>query len=165
LSQEQLLTIAKFCGNEKNSEHLREVLITVGDPLIIPQQISYIAESLQTQAPNIKRIRIGSRLVLHDRDRINYNVYSIFEGNEDIDFEIAFQVNHPQELFPEDHHKISEIQKRGVKIYSQNVLLKGVNDDHKTLINLYDTLRELNIEPHYLFHCISMKTSITFELQ
>ena len=36
---------------------------------------------------------------------------------------------------------------------AQNVLLKGVNDNIDVLLNLYNGLRELAIESHYLFHC------------
>ena len=162
LSEQSLLNIAKFCGNEKNSEDLREILITGGDPLIIPKRINYFVECLINHAPNIKIIRIGSRLPLHDPTRIDQSVFSIFEEKSDLRFEVAIQVNHPRELFPEVREAIAELQKRGVTIYAQNVLLKDVNDNLETLIILYDTLRELSIEAHYLFHCIPMRNTHHF---
>ena len=45
----------------------------------------------------------------------------------------------------------------GARIYAQNVLLRGVNDDVDTLIKLYDALRDLGVESHYLFHCVPLQ--------
>jgi lysine 2,3-aminomutase len=39
-------------------------------------------------------------------------------------------------------------------IYNQTVLLKGINDSATELVNLFDKLRSLGIENHYLFHCV-----------
>ncbi|MEH0019116.1 MAG: radical SAM protein [Desulfobacter sp.] len=157
LSERSLLNIAKFCGNDQNKGDLYEILITGGDPMIIPKRINYFVESLVQHAPNIKIIRIGTRLPMHDPTRIDHSVFSIFKEKSGIKFELALQVNHPKELFPETRAVIREFQALGVTIYAQNVLLKGVNDDLNTLITLYDTLRKLNVESHYLFHCIPMK--------
>ena len=38
-----------------------------------------------------------------------------------------------------------------------NPLLKGVNDNFKTLSKLYELLRDYDIENHYLFHAIPMR--------
>jgi lysine 2,3-aminomutase len=51
-----------------------------------------------------------------------------------------------------------------VRIYSQNVLLKGVNDDINSLIDLYDELRYLGVEAHYLFHSVPMKGTAHFRV-
>jgi lysine 2,3-aminomutase len=60
-------------------------------------------------------------------------------------------------MFPEVDQAFKRLEVLGVKIYSQNVLLKGVNDDIEVLIDTYNILRGRDIEAHYLFHCIPMR--------
>lgn len=158
LTEQQLIEIAKYCGNEENKQNLHEVLITGGDPLIIPNRVNFLIDSLTEYAPNIRIARIATRLLTQDPDRIDKDVLRIFNNNPSIRFELATQINHPVELsFTETQEAIQRINSNGVRIYSQNVLLKGINDKLSTLIDLYDAMRENNIEAHYLFHAIPIK--------
>jgi lysine 2,3-aminomutase len=72
-------------------------------------------------------------------------------------FEIATQINHPVDLFPETIEVFGNFQAMGISIYSQNVLIKNVNDNIGTLVSLYNKMRENGIEAHYLFHCVPMR--------
>lgn len=158
LNEEELSGIAKYCGSLGVKESVREVLITGGDPLIVPKRLMFLIESIIHFAPNIKTIRIGSRLPIQDPQRIDNNVFEIFRRYSDkVKFEIGTQINHSIELFQETLEKLDQFKQLGLKIYSQNVLLKGINDDLETLIDLYKNLRELDIEAHYLFHCVPMR--------
>ena len=158
MSEEELIEAARYCGNIKNRDELNEILITGGDPLIVPHRLSVLIEALMQYAPNIKIIRIATRLPQQAPNRVTNSVFRIFQKREGVRFELATQTNHPVEL---DSPVTCEIFDRfndlGVLIYSQNVLLRGVNDDISTLIELYDRMRELNIGPHYLFHCIPLR--------
>jgi len=157
LSEKQLIDVAKYCGKGRNKDALQEVLITGGDPLIIPQRLELLLNALIEFAPNIKIIRIATRLPSQDPVRIDENVINLFKNKPSIRFELATQINHPSEFFPETEEAFRRIADLGVKIYAQNVLLKGVNDDIDTLVRLYNKMRINNIEAHYLFHCIPMK--------
>ena len=158
LSEDELLQVAKFCGTEERQKTLHEVLITGGDPLIIPNRLAFLVEALIEYAPNIKIIRIATRLPQQAPSRVNNNVFRIFQKRKGIRFELATQINHPVELsFKETAEVFSAFRNMGVVIYSQNVLLKGINDDIEVLIDLYDAIREIGIEAHYLFHCIPLR--------
>jgi lysine 2,3-aminomutase len=172
LSEEELLGVAKFCGSQERKDALHEVLITGGDPLIIPNRLAFLVDALIEFAPNIKIMRIATRLPQQAPSRITNTVYRIFQKREGVRFELATQINHPVELsFPETVEIFKTFRNIGVVIYSQNVLLKGVNDDLSVLIDLYDAIRDLGIEAHYLFHCIPlrgmshMRTSVEKGLQ
>jgi len=156
LTEKQLVDVAKYCGNENNREVLSEVLITGGEPLIIPQRIEVLLNALIEYAPNIKIFRIGTRLPGQDPKRIDENVVNLFKNKPSVRFEVGTQINSPVEFFPEVIEALNKISELGVKIYSQNVLLKGVNDEIDTLTELYNKMRMHNIEAHYLFHCIPM---------
>lgn len=158
LSEEELRAIARYCGSPEVREELSEVLITGGDPLVVPRRLGYLIDCLVELAPNIRVVRIGSRLAQHDPQRVDGAVFEILKRYRDmVRFEMGVQVNHAVELFPEVVDKLRYLQSLGVRMYAQNVLLKGVNDTVGDLVQLYRRLRELNIEAHYLFHAVPMR--------
>jgi lysine 2,3-aminomutase len=86
------------------------------------------------------------------------DTYDIFRRHSDrFLFELAMQINHPFELQPESVEVIDRLAHCGARLYSQNVLLKGVNDDIDILVDLYDKLRSLKVIPHYLFHAVPLR--------
>jgi lysine 2,3-aminomutase len=158
LTENELVNIAKYCGSESNRDVLNEVLITGGDPLTIPHRVDFLLEALMEFAPNIKIVRLATRIPTQEPDRIDDDVLALFKKKPSLRFELATQINHPVELsFPESQEAFKRILGAGARVYSQNVLLKGVNDDIATLVDLYDALRRNNIEAHYLFHAIPMQ--------
>jgi len=157
LSEDELVATAKFLGSEGLKDEVKEVLITGGDPLIVPRKLDVLLEAINEYAPNIQTARIATRLITQDPDRINNNVFHAFRKRPGLRLELATQINHPIEFFPEAIECFNRFNDMGVKMYSQNVLLKGVNDDFDTLVELYDLIRANNIEAHYLFHAIPLK--------
>ena len=158
LNEGEIKTIAKFCGKNNLKKLVNEVLITGGDPFIVPKRLDLLIESLIEYAPNIKIMRIATRLPQHDPLRIDNNIYEIFRKHSDmVRFELATQINHSVEFFDETIKIYNTFRSMGIPIYSQNVLLKGVNDDIDSLVDLYNKMRENGIEAHYLFHCVPMR--------
>ncbi|WP_375752258.1 hypothetical protein [Vibrio sp. HN007] len=160
LSDEDIQKIAVFCGKDP---HLKEVLITGGDPFISPRKLKYLITELADHAPNIQFVRIGTRLPVQAPNKFDESLYEFFEGLKDrFTFEVACQINHPFELQPMTRDILTRLQKSGCRIYSQNVLLKDVNNNIDTLVELYDELRYLGITPHYFFHAVPMKGTDNF---
>lgn len=157
MTEKQLLEVAQYCGSGLNAESLNEVLITGGDPLLVPQRVEFLLNALIEHAPNIRIVRLATRLTGQDPARIDENVVALFKNKPTLRFELATQINHAIEFFPEVEDAFRKISELGVKIYAQNVLMKGVNDDIDSLVNLYNRMRENNIEAHYLFHCVPLK--------
>lgn len=158
LREDELIRIAKFCGSDMVKDTLNEVLVTGGDPLVVPKKLNYLVEALIKYAPNVKIIRIATRLPLHNPMRVDNNVFEVFTKHRDkVRFELATQINHAVDLFPECADAYRKFIDMGVTVYSQNVLLKGVNDNIDTLVQLYNRMREVGIEAHYLFHCVPMR--------
>jgi len=155
LKREDIDNIVNYCSKDLN---LKEVLVTGGDPFMVQNLLKYLISELVSKSPNIKIIRIGTRIPVQDPERMNTDIYSFFKNySQKVKFEVGLQVNHPIEIQPETIAILDNLQNANVKVYSQNVLLKGVNDDIQTLVELYDTLRYLGVEAHYLFHSIPMK--------
>lgn len=157
LSERDLDEIARYCGSPAQRDDLREVLITGGDVLLVPDRVDYFLRSLIQHAPNIRIARIATRIPVQDPDRVDEKVLNIFRNKPSLRLELATQINHPVELFPEVCDAYQKIMNTGARVYAQNVLLRGVNDDVETLIELYDALRDLGVESHYLFHCVPLQ--------
>jgi len=157
MQKEDISLAAKYMGTDERKDELKEVLITGGDPLMSLPLLSFTLNEIKENAPNIKIIRIGSRVPFHDPERINDAMLDVFSQFQNFRFELGVNVNHPIEFWKESVDSIKKLQKLGFKIYNQHPLLKGVNDDYETLVNLYSNLRDNDIEAHYLFHAIPMR--------
>jgi lysine 2,3-aminomutase len=157
MSDAQMDAVARYCGSPPVSDHLREVLVTGGDPLVMPHRLETLFNAFIEHAPNVQTIRLATRIPTQDPLRIDQNVLRLFHDKPSLRFELATQINHPVEFFPEVVDLFKRIMDLGVKVYSQNVLLRGVNDDVPTLVELYDTIRRNNLEAHYLFHAIPLR--------
>ena len=65
---------------------------------------------------------------------------------------VALHANHPRELTEEARAGCARIIDAGIPMVSQSVLLRGVNDDAKTLSALMRAFVEARIKPYYLHH-------------
>ena len=157
LSETELETIARYCGSKDVAGEVREVLITGGDPFMIPDRLDFLIDSLVKHAPNIRIVRIGSRVPIHAPERVDDVLLHALRKRGDLRIELGTHVNHATELFPEVKEAYQKLRAHGLTIYNQSVLLKGVNDTPEQLVELFDELRYVGIETHYLFHCIPMR--------
>lgn len=145
--------------------YLKEILITGGDPMLAYNILIPLIECLIEKAPNIRIIRIGSRLPVQDPYLISEDIYNVFEKHmKDVTFEVAMQINHAIELQPAARESIKRLKDTRVRLYAQNVLLRNVNDNMDSLVELYDELRYLNIESHYIFHPVPIEHTHQFRI-
>ncbi len=106
---------------------------------------------------HVKIIRIGTKLPVYDPFRIIEDpsllkmVKRYSQENRRIYFVIQF--NHPREISREAVHAVSLIQDAGAITVSQTPLLRGVNDDPKTLSQLFKNLSFIGVSPYYVFQC------------
>jgi lysine 2,3-aminomutase len=141
----------------RDDPYLREVLITGGDPLIAPTKLAELVADIAERAPGIKTVRIGTRLPVQAPTSMNRADFSfLIDYAQRFLFEIAVQINHPFELQPEARDVLTWLQTQGARLYSQNVLLRNVNDNIETLAELYDELRGLRLIPYYFYHAVPM---------
>jgi len=164
LSREELDRIARFIGTSSDLSEVRELLITGGDPLLIPDKLSIFLDSVAENAPQIRIVRIASRLPVQQPNRINVAVIALFKKEYPFRIEMATQINHAVELFPEVRRAYQRIRDHVDLIYNQTVLLAGINDRAEDLIELCDELRYLGIENHYIFHCVPLKGAVNLRV-
>ncbi|HEX7666091.1 MAG TPA: KamA family radical SAM protein, partial [Polyangiaceae bacterium] len=58
--------------------------------------------------------------------------------------------NHPKEITPEAKAACEKLADNGFPVMNQTVLLKGINDDSKTLEQLFRGLVRMRVRPYYL---------------
>ncbi|MBU4495577.1 MAG: radical SAM protein [Acidobacteria bacterium] len=157
LKKDEIENAARYFGSEANRDELKELLITGGDPLIVPDLLNDALECIQKYAPNIRIIRIGTRLPVQDPDMVfSDKLAHALRRRDGMRLEIGTQINSPVELFPESVAAYHKLQEYAERIYNQQVLLKGVNDALEPLVQLYEKMRDIGIEPHYMFHCVPL---------
>ncbi len=128
-----------------------EVILTGGDPLVLaPRRIAEITTSLADVA-HVKVLRWHSRVPVVDPDRVTDEMASALTSTGQAVY-VGVHANHPRELSSAARAAISRLQKVGIVLLSQTVLLRGINDDVATLEALFRAFVELGIRPYYLHH-------------
>lgn len=156
ISNEDLSRIARYIGSSPENSGVREILVTGGDPFLVPDRLQHFLDEVSQYAPQIRIVRIASRLPIHQPDWVSERILSVLGGQYGFQVEVATQVNHAIELFPETVAAFRRILKVVRLVYNQTVMLAGVNDSLDDLVDLCNGLRDTGIENHYLFHCVPL---------
>lgn len=148
LSDEQLETALDYL---RNTTGLWEVIITGGDPLVLsPRRIKHLNDAL-AQIPHIKVVRWHTRVPVIQPEHVTVELCEALKCNGKTVY-IGLHTNHAKELNAPALSACARLIDAGHTMISQTVLLKGVNDDAQTLIDLMRTLIENRIKPYYLHH-------------
>lgn len=140
----------------KTHHEVTNVLISGGDAFMNPNHIiqRYLEEL--TAIAHLDFIRFGTRVPVTFPQRI-------YDDEELLDLltkytskkmiYVVTQFNHPREITPQAVRAISELQKRGIQVRNQTVLMRGVNDQGKVLGELLSGLTRIGVIPYYIFQC------------
>jgi lysine 2,3-aminomutase len=128
-----------------------EVILTGGDPLTLsPRRIAETTQALAA-IDHVKVLRWHTRLPVAAPERVTKAMARAHtaEGKTTV---IAVHANHPRELTQAARGACRRLAAEGAMLVSQSVLLKGVNDDAETLIDLMRAFVEARVKPYYLHH-------------
>jgi len=133
----------------KKDKTIKEVILSGGDPLSLGNlELRLLLDSIN-EIEHVKRIRFHTRFIIGIPERIDeYLLESFQKINKQIFFVV--HVNHPIELDGDVICHLQQIQKLGIPILTQTVLLKGVNDSLDILKELSEKLVDNGIIPYYL---------------
>ena len=135
----------------RQNRHIREVIVSGGDPLTLPtEKIDYILSSV-AEIKNVEVIRIGTRAPVVLPQRIEGNLCKVLEKYENL--WINTQFNHPDEITPQAILACKKLQRCGIVLSNQSVLLKGINDNAKIMLELCQKLQAIRVRPYYLYQC------------
>lgn len=137
---------------EKHPE-INEIILSGGDPLTTQQ--SYLTLVLDELGKLQKKgklhiVRIGTRLPVHNPISLkDWHFQALAKLKNPY---LMIHVNHPAELTPETRAVLNRFRKESLAtVMTQTVLLKGVNDSEKTLLQLFNELAAEGIRPYYVF--------------
>ena len=142
--------IDAICAYLAENSGINEVLISGGDPLMLSNKKLKIILDKLTAVENIDVIRMATRIPVTLPMRIDDELIDILKQYPQIWFVTHY--NHVKELTEESIESCRKITSIGIPILNQAVLMKGINDNAKTLEELFRKLVKHRIKPHYLFH-------------
>ena len=129
---------------------LSEVILSGGDPLSLNNEILGSLLDRLEKIPHIKRVRFHSRFPIGIPERLEPTFLDLLD-NRRFQIWMVIHCNHASELDEEVLHSLKLVQKLGIPILNQYVLLKGVNDCLEAQENLCSKLINHGILPYYLF--------------
>jgi len=129
---------------------IRDVILTGGDPLLLDDdRLEEILASLY-QIPHVEIIRIGSRVPVTLPERITPQLCQLLTRFQPLYLNTHF--NHPRELVAASIGACTRLADVGIPLGNQTVLLRGVNDDPKVMVELCRGLLKMRVRPYYLHH-------------
>jgi lysine 2,3-aminomutase len=150
LSREQIDESLAFISREPG---LNEVILSGGDPLTVkPDILKYTLGKLGDlqRSGKLDIVRIGTRVPIHNP--LMFKDYHI-EAIKQLEIpRMMLHINHPAEITPEMLQVVKRLRyETGANLYSQSVLLSGVNDSVSVLQKLFEDLAKNGIHPYYVF--------------
>ncbi len=123
---------------------------------MLPTDVIKAMLSALKDIPHLNFVRIGSRAPVvypfrfFDAELIDF----LKEFNREKALFVPTHFNHPNEITPVAEQAILRLREAGVTVNNQAVLLRGVNDDADTLVELMNGLLRIGVSPYYLYQCM-----------
>ena len=159
---------------ESGREKLREMLLSGGDPMVLPN--SKLAAWFTALAEaGVEAIRLGTKELAFHPDRFDEAFLTMLdrfhETYPEVGFRLMTHFNHPDELLAKDsdgdynedvegfpvwhpntRRAMDAVVSRGwISVENQSPIIKGVNDDPAALRIMQRTLKRVGVENHYFF--------------
>ncbi|MEI8329423.1 MAG: KamA family radical SAM protein [Chlamydiia bacterium] len=146
----------------KNDPSIQEIILSGGDPLSLSNEALGALLDQLDGIEHIKMIRFHSRFPLGIPERIDEQFLALLTT---VSKQIFFVIhcNHTAELDEQVLAALKKIQRLGIPLLNQSVLLKGVNDDLTTMKALLQKLIENGILPYYLHQLDRAQGTAHFE--
>jgi len=142
---------------------LKEIILSGGDPLSLSDdKLQALLENL-AKIPHIRRIRFHTRFPIGIPERLDHHFLAVLK-NTPLQLWFVLHINHPKELDDDIVAALSKVHAMGIPLLNQAVLLRKVNDDAKTLIELNETLINAKIIPYYLHQLDRVEGAAHFEV-
>ncbi len=135
----------------ENNRQIRDVLLSGGDPLMLPDDyLDWILTELNS-IPHVEVVRIGSRIPVVLPYRITDELVKMLKNHQPLWLNTQF--NHPREFTLSSREALRKLADAGIPLGNQSVLLAGVNDCPQIMKKLNQELVQNRVRPYYLFQC------------
>ena len=130
---------------------VRDVLLSGGDPLILPLKLLDSLLGRLRAIPHVEIIRMSTRLPVFLPMMVTAELCEVLAKHHP--FWLNIHVNHPQEITAELSAACDRLSRAGVPLGNQSVLLAGVNDCVHVQRQLVHELVQMRVRPYYLYQC------------
>jgi EF-P beta-lysylation protein EpmB len=150
----------KICSVLEKDKSIKEVILSGGDPLTLGNRE---LQAIFKVIPKHIKIRIHTRMPITQPSRFTPALQKLLKQ---LSHRLIFvaHVNHPNELDKKSEKIFASLARFGATILSQSVLLKGVNDNAKTLAALSEELFSQQVLPYYLHQLDKAQGAAHFEV-
>ncbi len=147
----------------KQHSDIHEVILSGGDPLVLDDsKLAALCCDLET-IPHIKWLRIHTRLPVVLPSRINS---SLLEWMQSSRFRITMVIhaNHANELGTDEMLALESLQNINITLLNQSVLLRKINDNASSLVDLSHRLHDAGVIPYYLHLLDQVQGGLHFDV-
>ena len=135
----------------RKTPQVRDVLLSGGDPFLLPTDyLNWILSELKS-IDHVEIIRIGTRTPVVLPSRITDELVDMLKKHHPLWVNTHF--NHPRELTASSKNALRKLADAGIPLGNQTVLLAGVNDCPRIIRSLVHKLVANRVRPYYLFQC------------
>lgn len=153
-------TIKQGIAYIRSNKKIRDVLLSGGDPLLLPDaEIYHILNEIRS-IQHVEIIRIGTRVPCSLPHRITSSLANILKQFHPLYINTHF--NHPSEITPEAASACTTLANAGIPLGCQTVLLKDVNDKPEIIKELMKKLLIIRVRPYYIFQADLVKGTSHF---
>ncbi len=128
---------------------IEEVLLSGGDPLMAVDATLAELNSALAEIPHVRRLRVHTRLPVVIPQRVTSELLAWLTGTRLTPWMVV-HVNHAREIDGAVAEALARLIDAGIPVLNQSVLLRGVNDDLESLVELSRRLIDLRVQPYYL---------------
>jgi len=143
-------TLAAALDYIARTPQIWEVILTGGDPLLLPPRRLKDVMTRLAAIDHVKVIRLHTRIPVAAPERVTPALVRALRSTK-ATF-MVLHANHARELGEQARAACARVIDAGIPMLSQSVLLRGINDDAETLGALMRALVECRIKPYYLHH-------------
>ncbi len=147
-----------------NNTDISEVIFSGGDPLMASDEhLAWLVGKIEA-IPHISRLRIHTRLPVVIPNRITRDLVNLLKKSH-LKTTMVLHINHGNEIDADFTKALEPLRDARIPLFNQSVLLKGINDDAKTLIELSEKMFDSGITPYYLHLFDSVQGAAHFDVK
>lgn len=130
---------------------VRDVLISGGDPLVLPDDEVMRFVRAFAGLPQIDVVRLCTRAPCVNPGRVTRELAAMLGRSGKV--WVNTQFNCAGEVTPEAAEACGNLVRAGIPVSCQTVLLAGVNDSTEAMLALFRALQRARVRPYYVFQC------------
>lgn len=133
----------------EQSPDIIEIILSGGDPLMLSDERLDTLWRQLAGVPHLRRLRVHTRMPVVLPERVTDALLDLLTRPR-FATSVVLHVNHANELAADAVAALQRLQRAGVTLLNQSVLLHGVNDTLAALRTLSEALFAAGVLPYYL---------------